>query len=310
VPPRLRRRLLRSRPGDPRAHRGRSRHPALGRDRGRRGRRPPHADLFRLPGHTRHRAGGRGRAARGGLRAAHRARAFARLDDGLDHRGRPRQTRCLWHCAAAACVELGPRPVRRGAGRLPEMRFGRNGAHFRVRLDALQGALPLHGLPRAVRLLQVPVAMSTGFHELKVASIARQTPDAVALSLELPPELRPRFAFRPGQYLTLAAKIDGREMRRSYSICSAPDDPVLTVGVKRLADGRFSGFIHERLRVGDTLRVMPPQGRFTALAGPRHDYVLIAAGSGITPMLSIARTVLAHEPDSTITLVYGNRSTD
>jgi len=152
--------------------------------------------------------------------------------------------------------------------------------------------------------------MSTGFHELKVASIARQTPDAVALSLELPPELRPRFAFRPGQYLTLAAKIDGREMRRSYSICSAPDDPVLTVGVKRLADGRFSGFIHERLRVGDTLRVMPPQGRFTALAGPRHDYVLIAAGSGITPMLSIARTVLAHEPDSTITLVYGNRSTD
>jgi len=148
------------------------------------------------------------------------------------------------------------------------------------------------------------------FHELRVAAIARQTPDAVAVSFELPEALRETFAFRPGQYLTLAARIDGREMRRSYSICSSPGEPLLTVGVKKVADGRFSRFVNERLGVGDILRVMPPQGRFTALAGPRHDYVLIAAGSGITPMLSIARTVLSHEPESTVTLVYGNRSAD
>lgn len=152
--------------------------------------------------------------------------------------------------------------------------------------------------------------MAASFHDLKVASVTRQTPEAVAVSFALPDELRGRFAFRPGQYLTLAAEIDGKEMRRSYSICSSPDEAVLTVGVKKVADGRFSRFVNDSLSVGDTIRVMPPQGRFTSLSGPRHDYVLIAAGSGITPMLSIARTVLAHEPASTITLVYGNRSTD
>jgi ring-1,2-phenylacetyl-CoA epoxidase subunit PaaE len=146
------------------------------------------------------------------------------------------------------------------------------------------------------------------FHELTVAEISTETPEAVAVSFDIPPELRERFRFRPGQYLTLAAEIEGEEMRRSYSICSAPGDPHLRVGVKRLADGRFSRFVHERLSVGDRLRVMPPDGRFTALVGGRHDYILIAAGSGITPMLSIAKTVLAHEPESTITLVYGNRT--
>lgn len=152
--------------------------------------------------------------------------------------------------------------------------------------------------------------MAVRFHDLKVAAISRQTPDAVAVAFDVPEELRQDFSFRPGQYLTLAADIDGKEMRRSYSICSAPGEPHLMVGVKRIADGRFSRFVNEKLSVGDTIRVMPPQGRFTSLAGPRHDYVLIAAGSGITPMLSIARTVLAHEPESTITLVYGNRSTE
>ena len=152
--------------------------------------------------------------------------------------------------------------------------------------------------------------MATRFHDLTVSAISRQTADAVALSLAVPPDLRNDFAFRPGQYLTLSAEIDGKEMRRSYSICSAPGEPYLTVGVKRIDDGRFSRFVNEKLDVGDTIRVMPPQGRFTSLAGLRHDYILIAAGSGITPMLSIARTVLAHEPESTITLIYGNRSTE
>lgn len=146
------------------------------------------------------------------------------------------------------------------------------------------------------------------FHELKVAEIVRETPEAVAIAFEVPDDLRDAFSFRPGQYLTLAADIDGEEARRSYSICSAPGERHLKVGVKQIADGRFSGFVNERLNVGDTIRVMPPEGRFTSLAGERHDYILIAAGSGITPMLSIAKTVLAHEPMSTITLVYGNRT--
>jgi len=146
------------------------------------------------------------------------------------------------------------------------------------------------------------------FHELKVTGIERQTPEAVAVAFEVPDELKETFAFRPGQYLTLATEIDGQEARRSYSICSAPGDAFLKVGVKRVADGRFSSFVNETLSVGDTIRVMPPEGRFTSLIGERHDYILIAAGSGITPMLSIARTVLAHEPTSTVTLIYGNRS--
>lgn len=152
--------------------------------------------------------------------------------------------------------------------------------------------------------------MAARFHDLVVTSIERQTPEAVAVGFAVPKELRPVFAFQPGQYLTLAAQIDGTESRRSYSICSAPGEATLRVGVKRVADGRFSTYVNEQLAVGDTVRVMPPQGRFTSLVGPRHDYILIAAGSGITPMLSIATTVLTHEPESTITLIYGNRSTD
>lgn len=150
--------------------------------------------------------------------------------------------------------------------------------------------------------------MPPRFHELTVAEIVRETPEAVSVAFEVPPELARTFAFRPGQYLTLAATIDGAEERRSYSICSAPSDPCLRVGVKRVADGRFSRFVNERLAVGDRLRVMPPEGRFTALVGGRHDYLLVAAGSGITPMLAIAGTVLGHEKESTVTLVYGNRS--
>ena len=148
------------------------------------------------------------------------------------------------------------------------------------------------------------------FHELTVAAIDRQTADLVVLAFDVPDALRSAFTFRPGQYLTLAAQIDGEELRRSYSICSAPGETALRVGVKKMADGRFSGFVNEKLEVGQRLRVMPPEGRFTASRiGGRHDYLLIAAGSGITPMLSIASTVLGHEPESTVSLVYGNRQT-
>ncbi len=152
--------------------------------------------------------------------------------------------------------------------------------------------------------------MVSRFHELKVADVERQTPDSVAIAFDVPDDLRDTFAFRPGQYLTLATTIDGEDIRRSYSICSAPGDRFLRVGVKKVADGRFSRFVNDLLSVGDTIRVMPPEGRFTSLIGPRHDYLLIASGSGITPMLSIAATVLGHEPESTVTLLYGNRSTE
>ncbi len=147
------------------------------------------------------------------------------------------------------------------------------------------------------------------FHDLIVTGIERQTPEAVAVSLDVPPELADDFQYLPGQYLTLAATIDGEDIRRSYSICSAPGDDHLKVGVKKVEDGLFSSFVNDRLNVGDALQVMPPEGRFTPEKGGDHHYLLIAAGSGITPLLSIAKTVLANEPGSQITLVYGNRST-
>ncbi len=147
------------------------------------------------------------------------------------------------------------------------------------------------------------------FHDLIVTSIDRQTPDAVAISLNVPPDLVDDFQYLPGQYLTLSATIGGEDVRRSYSICSAPGDEHLQVGVKKVEDGRFSSFVNDQLAVGDTISVMPPEGRFTPELGDDHHYLLIAAGSGITPMLSIAKTVLTNEPGSQITLVYGNRST-
>ena len=146
-----------------------------------------------------------------------------------------------------------------------------------------------------------------GFHRLIVSRIRPQTTDGVAVAFDVPDDLADTFRFRPGQYLTLRATIDGQDVRRSYSICSADDAGHLEVGIKRVEGGAFSSFA-QNLRPGDTVEVMPPQGRFTVAIGGRHDYLLVAAGSGITPCLSIASSVLAGEPESTVTLVYGNRS--
>lgn len=147
------------------------------------------------------------------------------------------------------------------------------------------------------------------FHDLTVTRIDRDIPEAVAISLDIPPNLVDDFQYLPGQYLTLSATIGGEDVRRNYSICSAPGEETLKVGVKKVEGGLFSSFASEKLAVGDTIRVMPPEGRFTPELEGDHHYLLIAAGSGITPMLSIAKTVLANEPNSLITLVYGNRST-
>lgn len=151
--------------------------------------------------------------------------------------------------------------------------------------------------------------MAPSFHSLTVSQIERQTPDAVAISFDLPVDIADSFAFRPGQYVTVRTSIDGREVRRTYSICSVPGAPRLTVGVKRVDGGAFSTFANAELAEGDRLEVMPPEGRFGVEIGGSHTYLLIAAGSGITPMMSIARSVLEHEPDSRVTLLYGNRDT-
>ena len=147
------------------------------------------------------------------------------------------------------------------------------------------------------------------FHELQIIGSRRETADGIALTFDVPEDLQVEFAFTPGQHLTLRAMINGEDVRRSYSICSAQSEDRLQVGIKRVEDGIFSNYAFG-LKPGDTLSVMPPQGRFTAEIGGTHNYLLLAAGSGITPCLSIAKSVLEGEPQSTVALIYGNRATD
>ncbi|MEE9315236.1 MAG: 2Fe-2S iron-sulfur cluster-binding protein [Rhizobiaceae bacterium] len=146
------------------------------------------------------------------------------------------------------------------------------------------------------------------FHDLTITAIRPQTADGVALTFGVPDKLAEEFEFIPGQYLTLRAIVGGEDIRRAYSICSADDAAGLEVGIKRVEGGAFSNFAAE-LNVGDSIQIMTPQGQFTAEIGGAHNYLLLASGSGITPCLSIAKSVLAHEPESTITLIYGNTRT-
>ena len=148
------------------------------------------------------------------------------------------------------------------------------------------------------------------FHPLRVRAIEPDTAEALVVRFEVPPELRETFAFTQGQYLTLRATVDGEDLRRSYSICAGIDDGELRVGVRRVHGGRFSNWIHQRLAVGDEVQVMAPQGRFFVPLQPqaRRHFVGIAGGSGITPILSIMKSVLAREPHSRFTLLYANRA--
>jgi len=148
------------------------------------------------------------------------------------------------------------------------------------------------------------------FHPLKLAAVKRETRDAVALTFEIPPTLAPQFRFDAGQHVTLRATIDGQDIRRSYSICSAVQHGGLRIAVKKSPGGVFSTWAGESLAAGDTLEVMPPLGHFGVAPDPslaRH-YVGFAAGSGITPLMSIVGTTLAAEPASEFTLFYGNRA--
>lgn len=149
------------------------------------------------------------------------------------------------------------------------------------------------------------------FHRLAIDDLRRETPDAISLTFAIPCDLADDYAFAPGQYLTLRATMDGEEVRRSYSICSSPDDRELRIAVKKVDGGAFSSWAIDELKSGDTLDVMTPTGRFGVVHAPDEAriHVGFAAGSGITPIMSIIRGILAREPQSRFFLFYGNRIT-
>ena len=149
------------------------------------------------------------------------------------------------------------------------------------------------------------------FHPLRVASVERLTDDAVAVTFDVPAELREEFRFQAGQHVSIRSPVVGDEVRRNYSICAPATSGRLRIGVKRIPDGVFSSYVAERLRPGDVLDIMTPTGSFsTALdPGQRKRYGAIAAGSGITPVLSILSTALEVEPGSSAVLIYVNRTT-
>jgi ring-1,2-phenylacetyl-CoA epoxidase subunit PaaE len=149
-----------------------------------------------------------------------------------------------------------------------------------------------------------------GFRRLRVAAVDRLTRDAAAITFDVPEQLAEEFRFRPGQHLTLRRVVGDQDVRRTYSVCSSAAGGPLRVAVKRLEGGLFSTWVLDGLRPGDELEVLPPLGRFGPPVDParRRKYGLIAAGSGITPVLSIAWTVLEVEPGSEVVLVYGNRT--
>jgi ring-1,2-phenylacetyl-CoA epoxidase subunit PaaE len=148
------------------------------------------------------------------------------------------------------------------------------------------------------------------FHSLRVKKVERETDDCVCISFDVPIELQDTFRFKQGQSLTVRKMISGEEARRTYSICSAPTDGQLRVAIKKVEGGIFSTWANESLKAGDALDVMPPVGKFYTELDPaqKKNYLAFAAGSGITPVLSIIKTTLITEPLSSFTLVYGNRS--
>ncbi|MDC6366470.1 MULTISPECIES: ferredoxin--NADP reductase [Flavobacteriaceae] len=147
------------------------------------------------------------------------------------------------------------------------------------------------------------------FHALKISAVDQLTPNAVALTFEIPEKLTSAFAFKPGQYITIKKELVGKELRRAYSISSAPSTGKLTVGIKKMPNGTFSVFANEKLETGAILEVMPPEGRFVFdNDGSSKNIAAFAAGSGITPIMSIAQTVLESHPENRFVLVFGNQT--
>ncbi|WP_339487303.1 1,2-phenylacetyl-CoA epoxidase subunit PaaE [Pseudomonas sp. EL_65y_Pfl2_R95] len=150
------------------------------------------------------------------------------------------------------------------------------------------------------------------FHNLKIKEVRAETRDAVSVAFEIPSELREEFRFTQGQHLVMRTQINGEEVRRSYSICTGVHDDDLRVAIKRVGGGLFSCYANETLKAGHSVEVMPPSGSFHVELDParRGHYLAVAAGSGITPILSIIKTTLQTEPNSRFTLLYGNRSSN
>tara|TARA_R100000789_G_scaffold90609_1_gene88191 strand:- start:227 stop:1273 length:1047 start_codon:yes stop_codon:yes gene_type:complete len=150
--------------------------------------------------------------------------------------------------------------------------------------------------------------MST-FFPLEIKEVIRETPQAVSLSFNIPENLKEEFKFNAGQYITIKAKLGDEELRRAYSLCSAPNSGEFKVTVKEVEGGKFSVIANNKLNAGDILEVHPPEGKFILKpSGEARTYAAFAAGSGITPVLSIIKTVLAEEPKSRFVLTYGNKS--
>jgi ring-1,2-phenylacetyl-CoA epoxidase subunit PaaE len=152
--------------------------------------------------------------------------------------------------------------------------------------------------------------MSIHFHPLRIKEIRPETAECVSVVFEIPDQLKNDFRFKQGQSLTMRTSIKGEEVRRTYSICSCPMDDEWRVAIKKVEGGLFSSFANEQLKKGDILEVMPPIGSFYTELSPSQSkkYIAFAAGSGITPVLSLIKTTLATEPRSSFTLVYGNKN--
>jgi ring-1,2-phenylacetyl-CoA epoxidase subunit PaaE len=150
----------------------------------------------------------------------------------------------------------------------------------------------------------------SSFYKLNIKEVKRETKDAVSILFNVPTELQSNYKFVAGQYLNLKLTLDGEEIRRAYSICSSPESGELRIAVKAVKNGLFSQFANVKLKAGDTLEVGSPEGKFTfePQADRQRNYAAFAAGSGITPILSIVQSVLLNEPKSTFVLVYGNKT--
>ena len=147
------------------------------------------------------------------------------------------------------------------------------------------------------------------FFDIRVVEVYKETKDTSVVTFEIPDDLKETFAFTQGQHLTLRADINGKDERRSYSLCSSPLDGIWRVAVKQIPGGVFSTYVNESLKAGDTIQLMPPSGRFfVPISDTPKNYIAFAAGSGITPILSIIKTHLAQEPDSSFKLFFLNRT--
>ena len=150
----------------------------------------------------------------------------------------------------------------------------------------------------------------SAFHKLSIKNYIQETANAVSIVFDVPESLKTSFSYKAGQYITLKATVNGNEIRRAYSICSAPESGELKVAIKAVENGVFSTYATSQLKVGDLIEVHEPEGKFMLEPTKSNNYLGIAAGSGITPVLSMIKAVLQQEPSSSFTLIYGNKSSD